>query len=96
MTRRVLEEFMCDHANKVGGREAAMSIVKRGEDGVPTVWCDPCLTEFVTALNAAGLKTVASCCGHGKNDSSVALEDGRWLTITYEPPVAYEFRSERD
>lgn len=87
---------MCDYANTPGGREAAMAIIYRDRDGTPAVWCDPCISELVTALNAAGLKTVASCCGHGGNDASIALEDGRWLVITDEPPVAYEFRSTND
>lgn len=27
--------------------------------------CDPCIADLVAALNAGGLRTVASCCGHG-------------------------------
>lgn len=29
------------------------------------VWVDKCIKEAVENLNAKGLKTVASCCGHG-------------------------------
>lgn len=87
---------MCDHTGDVGGREAAMTVIERNADGVPAVWCDPCIAPLVAILNQGGLKTVASCCGHGGNDASIALEDGRWLVITDEPPVAYKFRSTND
>lgn len=62
---------MCDHPN----REAAMVVVREG------VWCDPCLEPLVRALNDGGLRTVASCCGHGKRMGNVALADGRELLI---------------
>lgn len=47
----------------------------------PGVWCDPCIAPLVKALNEGGIPTVASCCGHGTHLGSIALEDGRWLTI---------------
>jgi hypothetical protein len=42
---------------------------------------DLCIADIVAALNAAGIKTVASCCGHGQISGSVVLEDGRELII---------------
>lgn len=42
---------------------------------------DSCIAELVRALNAAGILTVASCCGHGKRPGNVALADGRELII---------------
>jgi hypothetical protein len=51
---------------------------RQGRDGV---WCDPCLAPLVKALNDGGVRTIASCCGHGKVYGSIALADGRWLTI---------------
>lgn len=68
---------MCDHAN----REAAMVVLAVDAAGVPTVWCDPCLAPLVKALNDAGIATVASCCGHGRQPGTVALADGRELVI---------------
>lgn len=62
---------MCDYPN----REAAM--VKVAEK----VWCDPCLVPLVMALNNAGIPTVASCCGHGRRPSTVALADGREIIV---------------
>jgi hypothetical protein len=86
---------MCDHTNDPGGREAAMTVVVRDESGTPTAWCDPCIAPVVAALNAGGVRTVASCCGHGKNDPSIALADGRWVTITHEAPTPYGHRREQ-
>lgn len=43
---------------------------------------DACIADLVSALNAAGIPTVASCCGHGGN-GSVALADGRELIIKW-------------
>jgi len=68
---------MCDHPN----REAAMVVIERDEDGRPTIWCDPCIAPLVRALNEGGLPTVASCCGHGKLPSRIALADGREVVI---------------
>ena len=42
---------------------------------------DFCIADIVAALNAANIITVASCCGHGKINGSIVLEDGRELII---------------
>jgi hypothetical protein len=42
---------------------------------------DSCIVSIVVALNEAGMKTIASCCGHGKQPGSVVLEDGREIRI---------------
>lgn len=42
---------------------------------------DFCIADLVTALNAANIRTVASCCGHGDTDGTIILEDGRTLRI---------------
>ena len=46
------------------------------------VYVDLCIADIVAGLNAAGLQTVASCCGHGEKPGIVSLADGRQLTIT--------------
>jgi hypothetical protein len=66
---------MCDFPN----REEAMTVIRRNDNGEPTVWCDPCLAPLVEALQPIG--TIASCCGHGKQPGSVVLADGRELMI---------------
>jgi hypothetical protein len=48
---------------------------------------DFCIADIVAALNAANIKTVASCCGHGdESKSSVMLEDGRELLVRNHSP----------
>ena len=42
---------------------------------------DSCMVPLVTALNCAGLETIACCCGHGKQPASVILKDGREVLI---------------
>lgn len=42
---------------------------------------DFCIADIVCALNASNITTVASCCGHGKMDGRIDLEDGRILII---------------
>lgn len=80
---------MCDYPN----REAAMVTIRTDENGEPTVWCDPCLSQLVTALNDGGMPTRASCCGHGTHVVSVALADGRWLVVmTAEDWAAFDSR----
>ena len=42
---------------------------------------DFCISDIVASLNASGIETVASCCGHGKDDGSILLDDGRILIV---------------
>ena len=42
---------------------------------------DFCIHHIVAALNAGGIITVASCCGHGNMPGRIDLEDGRTLAI---------------
>jgi hypothetical protein len=62
-------------------REERMIVIARDESGKPTIWCDPEIVDLVTALNAGGVPTVASCSGHGHRPGSIALKDGRWLVV---------------
>lgn len=58
-----------------------VTVFKHPTNPRQSVWCDPCLVPLIRALNDGGLRTVASCCGHGKRPGTVALADGRWLFI---------------
>lgn len=69
---------MCDHDPN---REAAMIVIERDERDEPTVWCDPCIEPLVSALNQGGIKTVASCCGHGTHPTIVIDSQDRWLLL---------------
>ena len=42
---------------------------------------DPCIAPLINALNNGGIRTVASCCGHGRRPGNIALTDGRELVI---------------
>ena len=42
---------------------------------------DYCIADIVAALNAANIITIASCCGHGKMNASIMLDDEREITI---------------
>lgn len=47
---------------------------------------DSCIAPMVAALNEANILTVGSCCGHGKGDGTIFLENGRMLIIRQIPP----------
>lgn len=53
--------------------------------GKPFHWTernvDSCLVPTLTALNASGIFTKNSCCGHGKGPGVIILHDGRELII---------------
>ena len=42
---------------------------------------DECIRPLVKALNDAGMTTIASCCGHGYQPTSIVLADGREIII---------------
>lgn len=42
---------------------------------------DRCISSIVCALNDAGMRTVSSCCGHGRIPASIILEDDSWIVV---------------
>lgn len=42
---------------------------------------DSCIAEIVETLTKAKIYTITSCCGHGKRNGEIILEDGRKLII---------------
>ena len=50
---------------------------------------DFCITDIVTALNAANIVTEASCCGHGKINATILLKDGRTIIIKPDFQMSY-------
>ncbi len=44
-------------------------------------YIDRCIADVVAALNAAGIETVASCCGHKEIDAEISLKDGRVVVV---------------
>lgn len=71
----------CDKCDGAGGvktyaNQACMPIHGRVRS------IDWCIHQIVAALNAGGVETVASCCGHSKAEGRIDLADGRVLTIS--------------
>jgi hypothetical protein len=62
-------------------REDKMVVIKRDADGKAVIWCDPEIVDLVTALNDGGLRTSASCSGHGYRPGRIMLADGRELFV---------------
>lgn len=70
----------CSHCDGIGGEKTFHNQVCMPLSG--RVQCiDYCIHHIVAALNAGGIRTKASCCGHGKKDGRIDLEDGRILII---------------
>jgi len=42
---------------------------------------DKCIVPIIDALNAGGIETTSSCCGHNHVLGLISLRDGRWLLI---------------
>lgn len=52
-----------------------------GKERKKRVGIDACIAPIIKALNEAGIRTDYSCCGHGKKDGVILLNDGRVLII---------------
>ncbi len=73
----------CDKCDDCGGKKTYANQACLPLNG--KVQCiDWCIHHIVAALNAGGVETVASCCGHGKQPGRIDLADGRVLEITQE------------
>lgn len=59
---------------------------------------DLCLCHIVAALNAGGITTLASCCGHGKIPATIVLDGGlkEDRIITIEPMSDWRKMQEAD
>ena len=51
---------------------------------------DRCIAPIVEALQKSGIDMRASCCGHGKAEGRIHLQDGRILLICAEKARASE------
>jgi hypothetical protein len=70
----------CEKCDEAGGKKTFETQVCMPIKGkVQSI--DWCIHQIVAALNAGGIETVASCCGHGKIDGNIILADGRMLII---------------
>ena len=74
----------CRHCDSPGGKETFQNQVCMPLN--ERVQCiDFCIHKIIAALNAGGVRTLASCCGHGKIPGRIDLECGRVLIITDTP-----------
>lgn len=78
---------MCAHSNTVK--------VKIGDREIPV---DRCMSQIVWALNAGGVDTSMSCCGHGEHDGFILLhhEDEYRLLIVCPPGAESQRRFTMD
>ena len=60
-------------------------MLPRANGKIEPVGVDSCIASIVKALNKAGIRTLASCCGHNKIDGSIILADGRELLVRDDP-----------
>lgn len=74
----------CQHCDSPGGVVTFQNQVCMPING-RVRGIDYCIHKLVAALNAANIRTMASCCGHGTTHGRIDLEDGRTLVITDEP-----------
>ena len=82
-------ENPCQYCDGPGGKKTYKHQVCMPING--KVQCiDSCIHHIVAALNAGGVRTVASCCGHGKMKGNI-LEDGRVLIIQKTPESMEEW-----
>lgn len=68
---------MCDHGSPmtiVPTPEWAASSRHHPENGIPI---DPCIADAIQDAWHAGVRTLGSCCGHGKGPASVVLTTDR-------------------
>ena len=75
----------CEHCLMVDGKQEYNRTVAMPLNGsVQDI--DYCIHHIVAALNAGGVHTFASCCGHGIRYGNIVLDDGRVLVIHPETP----------
>ena len=70
----------CDKCDTFGGQKTYDNQVCMPING-RVVCVDWCIHHIVAALNAGGIETIGSCCGHQKIPGRIDLADGRVLII---------------
>lgn len=74
---------MCEWGNEVLMEVTVPAHLSHtGQDRLAVKGIDACIAPIIAALNAAGITTTQSCCGHGRDVGSIHLLDGRILLIT--------------
>ena len=77
-----MEANMCEWGNNViCNVPIPAELSHTGKPYWKQIGIDSCIAPIVQALNDAGIYTANCCCGHGKADGSILLQDGRELII---------------
>ena len=85
-----MDQAPCQHCDSPGGKKTLRNQACMPLNG--RVQCiDFCIHHIVAALNAGGVRTVGSCCGHGTMKGNIILEDGRVLIIQQKPESMNEW-----
>ncbi|MHA1952283.1 MAG: hypothetical protein ACW987_20795 [Candidatus Thorarchaeota archaeon] len=53
---------------------------------------DSCIAPIVNALQMGGINMRGSCCGHGKSEGYIELQDGRYIFILPDRVTAIKLR----
>lgn len=67
----------CVHVNVLIPAELACSGAAYRRD----MLIDRCIAPLVDALQKGGIDMNSSCCGHGKHEGHISLQDGRLLLV---------------
>ena len=89
------KQHNCEYCDTFGGEKTGKHQVRMPLHG-EVVRIDWCIHTIVAALNATGIWTIASCCGHKQMPGRVDLADGRVLVIldkTYPDPDKLDWTS---
>lgn len=74
---------MCEWGNDViVGVTVPADLSHSGNAYTRGIGVDACIADIVVALEKAGIHMRGSCCGHGKRDGEIHLQDGRTLLVT--------------
>jgi hypothetical protein len=73
---------MCESGNTIAVRvKIPADLSSTGQEKWRECKIDSCVASLVAALQAAGIDMRGSCCGHGKCEGDIHLQDGRALLI---------------
>ena len=81
----------CKHCDVPGGEKTCEYQVCMPINGRVRA-IDFCIHPIVAALNAAGIETFTSCCGHEQLKGMIGLKDGRTLIVQKTPKDMKEWR----
>jgi len=58
-----------------------------GKERKKLIKIDKCIAHIVRALSQAGIKMLASCCGHGEENGYIVLDEG--IVLHIEKPKSF-------